>query len=305
LIDELELIRRECEAVPGPDPATVVAARSALRTAIDASLVVVVTRPRRRVRPMWLVAVASVAVLVTCLAVLVVPDRRSPIGVQVAAAAYAVLNPTDGRIVHAVSHSVSTIRNSKTGKVAVSTSVDESWSSSGAPSAVHDRHWSRTHRSSAYQWESETTHCGTLSYSSASNMFALGGTTDPRLAAPGAFYRPVNSRYMHYLGKTSFHGIPAFKLAATGYGYGGDFTLIVRRDNYYPLRIVMRRGNWTVVTTYLTYGYVARNPRSEHLLHLATHPGAFFLRYPGNWSGHTACQWFGNVQSLTQRGGKQ
>lgn len=243
--------------------------------------------------------------LVTGLAVLVVPNERGSVGVEVAAASSAALNPPDGRIVHAVSRSISTRRSMKTGKLAVSTSVDESWGSNGT---VRDRHWDGPHRTTAYQSESETAHCGTLFYTPSSNMFELVSATDARVTAPGAFHGPVYGRDMHYLGKTSFHGIPAFKLAATAYsyyGYAADFTLIVRRDNYYPLRIVMRRLNWTVVTTYLTYGYIDRNARSEHLLHLAAHPGAFFLRYPGRTPGGKACKGFGDAQSLTGRGGKQ
>ncbi len=305
MIDELERVRRECEALPGPGPATVAAARSALRAEIEASIAVAGGRSRRHRRRVWLLAVAGCAVLLIGVVALVFPAKRDPVGVEIAAAAYAALNPTGGEIVHVVSRSVSTTRIKLTGKATFSASVEEVWSSSSTPYRVRERHWNGTRRSGPYLSETETTACGQLGYLPASNTFELSPDTYMPLVDPAAGYRNAYRHgRVHYRGKTSFHGIPAFKLLVTQ--YGANNTLIVRRDNYYPLKTVTRRdiakSVSTVVTTYSAFEYITRNHGNEHLLHVAAHPGAFFLRLAAPMPGGKACRGFGDSHSLTAGG---
>ena len=303
-MNELEVIRRECEALPDPDEATIAAARAALHREIESFSNVSRSRPRgRRVRRS-LAAAASLAVLITAVLVLVIPAKQSPIGVRIAAAAADALSPSNGDIVHATSRTVSVYRSKTGGKTTTSTSIDEWWAASGPRHARRDRY--------VYGHVKDvvtilTTSCGQISFDQAANLFSVSPSAEPAQIFqndPAATYRGAsrNGR-VHYRGKTTFRGIPAFRLSVTQ--YGAVDTMIVRRDNDYPLKTVSRRETAqfvsTSVTTYSTFEHIRRGPSTEHLLKLPQHAGAFFVLLLPTPPTPASCKRFGSRQSLIGR----
>jgi hypothetical protein len=304
-MNELELIRRECEALPGPNEATVAAARAALRREIGSWPVIEPRRPRSRRVRRSLAAAASVAVLIAAVLVLVIPARQTPIGVRIAAAAGEALSPSNGDIVHATSRSVSVLRSRVTGKTTTSTSTDESWATSGKPYALLDRYRSAGDTGA---FTTLTTPCGQISYDAGgANLISVQPGSEPAQifsGSPAAAYRAALPHgRVHYLGKTTFRGIPAFRLDVTQDGL--VTTWIVRRDNDYPLKTASRRQSRqfvsTYVTTFSTFEHVPRTPENERLLQLPPHPGAFFVRLPGSSPTGENCKHFGSLRSLTER----
>lgn len=304
-MNELDVIRRECDALPGPDEATVAAARAALLREIESWPVIEPRRPDRRRMRRSLAVAASLAILITAVLVLVIPARQSPIGVRIAAAADEALSPSNGDIVHATSRSVSVLRSLVTGKTITSTYSDEWWTTGEPPYARVDRYTS----ADGYMDDTIlTTPCGQISYARGANLFSVSPgaeATRTFVSSPAAAYRDAYRHgHVHYRGKTTFRGIPAFRLDVTQYGLVS--TLIVRRDNGYPLKTVSRRPSRrsvsTYITTFSTFEHIPRTSESERVLQLPPQPGAFFVRMPGTSPTGESCEHFGSLQSLTGRG---
>jgi len=305
-MNELEVIRRECDALPGPDDATIAVARAALRAEIEAwSKLEHQPRPRprsRRVRSS-LAAAASLAGLIV-FSVLVITNKQSPIGVNIAAAAEDALSPSNGDIVHATSRTVLVYRSKVGGKTTTSTSSDEEWVAGGSPNARVDRY---AYPDGKGAQTVLTTLCGQVAYDSVVNLFTVSPDAVPvqvLQSDPGATYRDAYRHgRVHDRGRMTFHGIPAVRLVVTQ--YGAVSTMIVRRNNGYPLKTVMRRETArtvaTYVTTYSTFEHLRRTPSSERLLQLAPHPGAFFVRLPAANPTDRKCRNFGSLRSLTER----
>jgi hypothetical protein len=301
-MNELEVIRRECEALPEPDDRTIASARAALLVEIETWSAVERQRPRRRLLRGSLVLAAGLAVLVTVLFAFVIPAKRSPIGVKVAAAADEALIPSNGDIVHASSHTRVVLRSKVGGKTTISTSDDEWWAASGSPSAVFDRY--------GRGLTILTTSCGQISYDPVANLISVSPSAEPAqvLASnPSAAYRNAYRHgNVHYRGMTTFHSIPAVTLHVTQ--NGAVITMIVRRDNGYPLKTVTRREtaqfSSTYVATYSTFEHLPRTKRNERLLQLPPHPGAFYVRLPAGAATAQGCKGFGGFESLTERKAK-
>ena len=298
-MSELEVILREIDALPGPDEGAITAARAALRREIE-----VRPRPHRR-RLLAGLGVAGFAAVAAGTLVLVFLSTRSPLGVRVAAAADTAFNGTNGEIVHATSRTRSVFRSKVGGKTITSQISDESWVSAGPPYARVDR----------YQYPGPTqaltvlnTSCGQISYDAARNLFAVSAGTEPAslfASDPAAGYRDAYRHGdVHFRGKVTFRGIPAYLLDVTQ--HGAVDRLIVRRDDYYPLETVSRReaarSIATYVTTYSTFEHLPRSASTAHLLRLTARPSAFYVRLtPAATRG--SCTRFGSLQSLTGRNG--
>jgi hypothetical protein len=305
-VNELEVIRRECEALRDPDEATIAAARAALHREIESWTDGEQPRPRGRRLRRPLAAAASLAVLITAVLVLVIPAKQNPIGVKIAAAAADALNPSNGDIVHAASRTVSVTRSKTGGKTTTSTTIDEWWAAGGPPYARRDR-YAYAYANAKGAFTILTTPCGQISYDQAANLFSVSPRAEPVQTVqddPAAAYRDAYRHgRVHYRGKTTFRGIPAFTLSVTQ--YGAVDTLIVRRDNDYPLKTVSRRETArsvsTYVTTYSTFEHIRHSPSSERLLQLPQRAGAFFVLLPPTAPTAGSCKRFGNRQSLIRR----
>ena len=238
--------------------------------------------------------------------VLVIPAKQSPIGVKIAAAAADALSPSNGDIVHAASRTVSIFRSKTSGKTTTSTTIDEWWAASGPPYARLDRY---AYANAKGALTILTTSCGQISYDQAANLFSVSPRAEPvqivQSDAAAAYRDAYRHGRVHYRGKTTFRGIPAFRLSVTQ--YGAVDTMIVRRENDYPLKTVSRRETAqfvsTYVTTYSTFEHIRRSPRSERLLQVPQHAGAFFVLLPPTAPTAGSCKRFGSRQSLIGRSG--
>jgi hypothetical protein len=303
-LTELEFVREACAAVPEPDEKTVAAARAALRREIDEFVAGRAPAQRRR-RPRILAGL-GLAVVVAGLVALAVASRQSPLAARAAAAADEALSPSNGDIVHAVSRTTATL--SAPSGTTTTTIREETWSSNGPPAASVDRYGYLRGFGPAEIVTTLTTPCGQISYESRANLFIVSPyPTPPQVALasdPLTVFRDARRHgNVHFEGATTFEGIAAFKLVVTQ--YGALTTYIVRRDNGYPLetraRRVTARSTSTYVTTYSLFEHIRRTPGSEHLLRIAPHPGAFYIRL-GPPTRTRACERFGNLASLTQGG---
>jgi hypothetical protein len=302
-VTELELVRAACAAIPEPDEETIAAARADLRREIDDFLIHRAPR-RRRLRPR-LLAGLSLAVAVVGVVALAVSSRQSPLAARAAAATAEALSPSNGDIVHAVSRTTATLKGpSGTTRTTI---TDERWSSSGPPPASVDRIGYRYGFGRAEIVTTLTTPCGQISYQSRTNLFTVSPYPIPPQVVPSnpltVFRDARRHGNVHFEGATTFEGVAAFKLVVTQ--YGAMTTYIVRRDNGYPLetrdRRVTAHSTSTYVTTYSLFEHIHRTPRSERLLRVTPHPGAFYIRL-GQPTRTKACDRFGNLSSLTQGG---
>lgn len=279
---ELELVRREVEALPRADERARGSARDALRQELCPP-----TRPRLDIRPARLVV--AVAFLAVAYLVVVVAHRHPADPVAAAANALA---PTDGSIVHTVSRTSIVFRSAATTTRAVSD--DESWFVDGGSARLLDRT-----TSNGRTWLTDETSCGTILYDPRGNtytVFPVGGgpPRDPAAAARAA----LRNGYVRSRKRLVFHGIPAWRIVL-GRTHP-TITLVIRRDDGHPLetveRVVTASGSRTERTTYSLVEHLPRSPAALARTRLPKHADAFYLRMPGR-----ACAHFGDIHSLTGR----
>jgi hypothetical protein len=110
------------------------------------------------------------------------------------------------------------------------------------------------------------------------------------------YLEAYRGRHVRYRGKTTFSGVPAYELSVSR--RGEVVTYLVRRDNYFPLRIVSRRGQSKFTTTYARFNYLPRNPETERLLRMRPHPRAFVMHFGGP-DRRPACKRFGSYDSIS------
>lgn len=270
-MNELEVLRREFEAVPQPDEATVAAARAALLREIAAEARPARVRPRQRwLRPAF---AAGVAALVVAALAIVNPRSDRLTGAEIAAAAYRAVTPANGRIWHQV------IRTTRTPLEGTASEPDvwQRWVATSPPYGV---------RVSSPGWgEAEVGPCGSIQYSARDNVLrvlhdrlapddprpydaAIGGAIDPARRYRHLF----RSGLVRYRGETTFRGIAAYLLVVGG--RETSLTYFVRRDNYYPLGTVRRTQTYVEVTTFSKFEYLDRSAKTSRLLHVRSHPGA-------------------------------
>jgi hypothetical protein len=279
---ELELLRREFDEVPEPDEASTELARAALRVEIEASAPVASTRFRRRwLRP--LTGIAIVAAATAILLVLVGPFGSGPARVDVASAAYAAFSPSRSGIWHVVVVQTQSFQSPGAG-MSVARVRDETWSTTGAPHVLRVI-GSENVPGLPSRVEQVFSRCGWLYYSADTNVLQIAGPEKASATPvspppdPAASYRQAyKSGQVVYQGRTTFAGIPAYKLVVHyRHGtYAATTTFIVRQDNYYPLQtssVVNVSGRTgTDVLTYTTYELLPSTAANERLLRLAPHP---------------------------------
>jgi hypothetical protein len=270
-VNELDVLRREFEAVREPDEVTVDAARGELLREIAVEAKPACVRPRRRwIRPAFALGVAA---LVAAAVALVNPRSDGLTGAEIAAAAYRAVTPADGHIWHQV---IRTTRTPLDG-TASEPQVWERWVATSPPYAV---------RVSSPGWgEAEVSPCGSIQYTARDNVLrvlhdrlapddprpydaAISGATDPARRYRHLF----RSGLVRYRGETTFRGIAAYLLVVGG--RETSLTYFVRRDNYHPLGTVRRTQTFIEVTTFSKFEYLDRSAKTSRLLHVRSHPGA-------------------------------
>jgi hypothetical protein len=288
-VNELDLLRREFDAVPEPDEETVAAVRDLVIREIAAAGTPKRRLPRHRLR-IALAAGVALAALVAGLFI-VHPRNHAGIGTEIAAAAYHALTPPPNRI----RHEIFRYRGDLT----------EQWVTTSAPYAFR-----ATYAFHALHGLTESTlgPCGGMDYDPRLNLLLVTNVRIRTNTALGyfAFRDPVKQyleayrgRHVRYRGKTTFRGVPAFILAVSS--DADVITYLVRRDNYYPLRIVFRRGKRELTTTYARFRYLRRNAETERLLTMRLHPKAFLMHF-GGLHPSPACKGFGSYDSITGKG---
>jgi hypothetical protein len=283
-MNELELLRREIDAVPFPDEPSTELARAALRAEIEAAAPAPSRRSGRRwPRPMAGVAIAAAIAAIAL--VLVGPFGHGPARVDVATAAYEAFAPTGNGIWHVVVVETGSGTTGHGTGMNGGRSRDETWTTTGAPHVVRLIHTGEysgaptTDRS-----EQVWSRCGWLYYSAAANVLSVSGPEKVGVSPvgpppdPAASYRQAyKSGLVVYKGTTTFRGVPAYELVVEyrDKSYAATTTYIVRQDNYYPLRtsavIKWSGGHGTDVLTYPIYEFLPRTTANERLLRLAPH----------------------------------
>jgi hypothetical protein len=265
-VTDLEELLRVYAQRPQLDDQAVLVAREAFLRRI---------RPRRRLHLRLAVAVAIVVGGVAVAAV-AVPRGKALTGRQIIEATRRALHPPANTMLHVIVVTRDGARRS----------VEEQWRAPHAPYELHV-----IIRGGFDDGETETSKCGTITYRSRLQMFtvdtgrlpdwALRDLIDPARAFSA--YSTVLSR-----SETTFRGIPAYELH---FGNGTDF--LVRRDNFYPLRI----ASGSYVRTFSTFEQV---PRSEPLLHVRARAAAFVIRTSaGRYLHRAGCVSFANYRSVT------
>jgi len=283
-VTELELVRREVEALPGADERARARARDALRRELAPP-----RKPRRGIRPARLVA--AVAVLAAAYLVVVIADRR-PVPTDPVAAAANALAPTDGTVVHTISRTSIVFRSRARTTRAISD--DESFFVDGRSPRLLDRTTSNRRT-----WLTSETACGTVVYDLRDNtyvVFPFGGRPprDPAAVARKA----LRDGYVHSRERLAFHGIPAWKIVLGR--KRPTITLVIRRDNGNPLetiqQVVTPSVSRTETTTYTLVEHLQRTTAALAETRLPAHADAFYVRMPGR-----SCAHFGDINSLTGR----
>jgi hypothetical protein len=293
---EIDVLRREFDAVPAPEEATVTSARVALlRDIADESEPV--RLPARRTWIRLTVAIGGAA-LVAGVLTTVIPHGDRLTGSEIAAAAYRAVTPVEGRIWHRVTRTTRTPLGGVEGRPDVS----ERWVATSPPYGLRDR--------SPGWGETEIGPCGSIQYVARDNLFnvwherlapkdsrpydvALNGATDPARQYRHLF----RSGRVRYRGETTFQGIPAYRLVVGG--PEASITYLVRQDNFYPLRTIRRTQTYIEVVTFLKFEYLPRNARTNQLLHVGRHSGASVHQSGPGTRG--ACARFGSLASLVGR----
>jgi hypothetical protein len=293
---EIELLKREFDAVPAPEEGTVAAARAALLRDIAAES----QRSRAWPRRGWirLAVAAGAVVLLAGVLTAVIPHTDRLTGPEIAAAAYRAVTPVDGRIWHRVTRTTRT----PLGGVERRPEVWERWVATSPPYGLRDR--------SPGWGETEIGPCGSIQYAAQDNVFnvshkrlapddprpydvAITGATDPARQYQHLF----RSGRVRYRGKTTFQGIAAYRLAVGG--PESSVTYLVRQDNFYPLRTIRRTQTYIEVVTFLKFEYILRNARTNQLLHVGRHSKASVHQSGPRSRG--ACARFGSLESLVGR----
>jgi hypothetical protein len=282
-VTELEVLRREFDAVPDPESASVASAREALLREIARA-------PDRHSWPVLRLSLAggiAIAALVVGL-VIALPRHDELPRSDVAAATYRAATPAH-RIRHELYRTVWNKNNQ----------ITERWVSTSRPYAF---------RMVAPPTEYTLSQCGEMSYDARLNLLSVTNVLISNPAAQGyfafndplqQFLRAYRGGAVRYRGKATFHGIPAYKLTVSR--SGTEFTYLVRRSNYYPLQTTQKNRQTTLTTTYLRFGYVPRNLRTEPLLVMSLHRGAF-LMHSGSAVPRAGCEGFGSYDSITGNG---
>jgi hypothetical protein len=282
-VNELDILRREFDAIPEPDEETLAAVRASVLREIAAADTPKHPLHRHRLR-IALAAGVALAALVAGL-VVVHPRNHAGIGTEIAAAAYRAFTPPPDRIRHEIF---------RTGSL-----LTERWATTSAP---------YEYRATTGLRESTLGPCGLMDYDPRINLLSV---TSARIRTNTAlsyfaFRDPVQQyleayrgRHVRYRGKTTFRGVPAYILAVSS--DADVITYLVRRDNYYPLRIVFRRGKREFTTTYARFHYLPRNAETERLLTVRPHPRAFLMHFGGR-APRPACKGFGSYDSITGKG---
>jgi hypothetical protein len=293
-VNELDILRREFDAVPEPDEETVAVVRDAVLREIAAAGTPK-RRPRRHRLRFALAAGVALAALFAGLFI-VHPRSHAGIGTQIAAAAYRAFTPPPNRIRHEISrYEISRSRGDLT----------EQWVTTSAPYAFRATY---AYRAMHGLRESTLGPCGSMDYDPRLNLLTVTNQRIGTKIAMGyfAFRDPVQQyleayrgRHVRYRGKTRFRGVPAYILAVSS--DADVITYLVRRDNYYPLRIVFRRGKSEFTTTYARFQYLPRNAETERLLTMRLHPHAFLMHF-GGLHPRPACKRFGSYDSITEKG---
>jgi hypothetical protein len=290
---EIDVLKREFDAVPAPEDESVAAARTALlRDIADEP-----RRSRLGARRPWIrLAVAGgAAALVAGALTAVIPHSDHLTGSEIAAAAYRAVTPVDGRISHRVTRTTRT----PLGGAERLPEVWERWVATSPPYGLRDR--------SPGWGETEIGPCGSIQYVARDNLFnvshARRAPDDPRpydVAINGATDPARQYRHLfrggrvRYRGETTFQGIPAYRLVVGG--REASITYLVRRDNFYPLRTIRRTQTYIEVVTFLRFEYLPHNARTSRLLHVGRHPGASVQQSGPRPRG--ACARFGSLESL-------
>jgi hypothetical protein len=292
---ELDVLRRAFDLVPGPDDATILAARAKLVAEIERPEVVAPLLKQRR----WLRLAAAVAVGVAAtlagVFAFALPRGDTLTGPEIAAAAARALTPSRGVILHSV------LRQSfdPAGVNGWRPSTTERWVATGTPQVVHER-------SQRLDWE--TGPCGSIRYDRLVNLLTFDHSFYPdyarQLADPAEEYvRAYRSGNVRYRGTSTFRGIPAYALVVSYPAYQFTVTYTVRRDNYYPLRTVRRYKRYSVIYTYSDFEQIPRNPATESLLHVTPRPNMFLLGPPFH-RPRPRCRGFTSYERLNGRGEK-
>jgi hypothetical protein len=282
-VTELNALRREFEAVREPDAASIASAREALLREIAPS-------PARRSWPILRLALAgaiAVAALVVGL-VVAIPRKVTLPRTDVAAATYRAATPA-----HRIRHEVyRTVWDNHSQLV-------EHWVTTSPPDAF---------RMVAAPVEYTLSQCGEMTYDARLNLLSVTSVRiGPTVAHSYFAFNDPLQQYLYayhggvvrYQGRATFHGIPAYKLTVSR--SGTEFTYLVRRSNYYPLQTTQRNRQATITTTYLRFGYVPRNVRTERLLSMSLHRGAFLV-HGGSLVPGMGCKGFGSYNSITGKG---
>jgi hypothetical protein len=281
-VNELEILRREFDAIPEPDDETVAVVRALVLREIGTA-----KTPKRRPQRHWLRITAAAGVALAALVAglfIVHPRNHAGIGTEIAAAAYRALTPPD-RIRHEIFRTNGLLT--------------ERWATTSAPYA---------YRETTGGSDSTLGPCGLMFYDRRINLLSVTSTrirTNTALTY-FAFRDPVQQylaayrgRHVSYRGKTTFRGVPAYELDVSRRGEVVT-SYLVRRDNYYPLRIVSRRGSSKFTTTYARFNYLPRNAETERLLTMRPHLGAFLMHFGG--PNTPACKRFGSYDSISGKG---
>jgi hypothetical protein len=266
---ELEELRRAFAERPSLDEAEIREVRRQLLAKIH---------PRRRL-PSRLALAAAALVAVSAIVAVAVPRGKALTGGQILAATRRALTPPPNAMLHVVVHDQDA-RNGTTERW-----TEEQWR---APSPPYELRVIT--RGGFDDGESVLSKCGTVGYRTRLDMFtvdtgrlpnrALRDLIEPARAFSA--YGTVLSR-----SKTTFHGVPAYRLDL---GHAVEF--LVRRDTFYPLRVVV--GSY--VRTFSTFEQL---PRDERLLRIQPRPGAFLLRTSaGRYFRRAGCDSFATYSSL-------
>lgn len=288
-MNELELAQAAYASVPEPDAATVADARAAFVARIG--------RRRSRRLPVALgFAAAAAAASVAVLGLLPSRAEGLPAKAIIRGAYVASLPPVSGiRHVRESLHTVGFPGHS----------ILDEWFSVTAPFALHTR---AADASSGLLQESEWSTCGSITYDSRQNALSVNGWPTPltvrhslRLVSDPllAFQAAYRGHRVSYGDKTTFNGLPAYKLVIDQ-GHGTTLTYIVRRGSFAPLqdtRTVAGVRGGTTVTTYLAFETLTRTPQNERLLHVAPRTQAL-LFHTGRFASSGPCRTFGSFDAL-------
>jgi sugar lactone lactonase YvrE len=250
-----ELLEAAFEAVPEPNQAAVARARAAFLARID-------RRPRRRRMVAIAISLACVVATAAAFALVFLPSRAAGLSSK------QIIRAADG-LAFPPTHGIRHVRTVLTTQGRSGRGVVDAWISATPPFARHTRSGGS---------ETEWTSCGSLSYDRRTNSLSVNVWRTPPTVRRTlqffsdplfAFESAYRAHQVNYLGKTTFRGIPAYKLV-TSKG-GTTITLLVRQGTYAPLQTRVDTGAQVGVETYTVFETLPRTSQTEALLHLSPH----------------------------------